>query len=572
MKKSMTFLNALILLLLVNSQINAQTPGYLWSTNTSGPGTERMYNGATDLAGNVYFTGNMNDNFTWEGIPVQDRGTAFSNAFIAKYAPNGGLNWALPIDGGTGFLNNAGSINVTPDNDLVFKVQFTGAAGDTLYIGTNMFIHPGGLYLNMIVKMDTLGKILWTKEFIDSTNNTFLTNMELAVDGAGNIYLAGIFLGASLQLDTITVQPIGSSASCFIAKADANGNFIWAKSFGDKSPNGNGQGLLLAVNNQNQPIVSSSWAGDTVFVGNLYAVNSHIGGGFFPPSDRYVAKFDANGNALYLATEGGPGFEGPARIIPTANGGTMCYSNTATDTVEIDEGGTTILPNTLLMTWYDGQGDFEKFESFAYSPANAIYEALIATDGTDFYQGFAYNTPTLTIGGTTLQNTGVLSDIALMKTDAQGNVIWVMNVGGPEDDFINGLSYSSVHGLLFSGSETNDTLVLGMDTIINSGQFTGEGFMAALNVNNISLAENHLTHSMSVYPNPAKNVLNIAFEDVTAQTARVTIIGLSGQVVLHTTVNSVENAQVDISSLAPGVYILELGIGNDYAVKKFIKE
>lgn len=575
MKKSLTFFKSLILLLLVNQQINAQTPGYLWSTHTSGTGTERMYGGVTDPAGNVYFTGTMNDNFTWEGVPVQRFGAFFNDCFIAKYSPNGGQNWALPIGGSTGGFIIANNLHVTPDNNLVFLTRFDGqAVGDTFYIGNTQVYFQGGFAMNLIVKMDTLGNVLWTKEVSDTAHQAVATNLVLDLDTDGNIYISAVVLGGGLQLDTIYVEPFGFGY-VFLAKADPNGNFIWAKSFGDKSPNGNGQGIELKVNNQKEAFISGSWSGDTVFVGNLYAVNSFIGGGFFPPSDRYICKFDQNGNAVFLATEGGRGPEDPSNIIPTANGGVASFSNVGMDTVLIDEGGTMIMPNTLLLTWYDAQGDFDTYEAWSYGPAGALYYTLIASDGMDYYQGYFFNSPTLTIGNVTLQNsagaTGT-ADMALLKMDAQGNIIWAMSVGGPEDEFMNGLTYSSTHGLLFSGSEANDTLVLGNDTIINAGQFTGEGFMAALNVNNIGIAENQVSKNLVVYPNPAKEVLNLDLQTVNGQQARVTIINVTGKVEMRATVNAGEVSQLNIKDLRPGLYLIEVGVGKDYAVKKFIKQ
>lgn len=66
-----------------------------------------------------------------------------------------------------------------------------------------------------------------------------------------------------------------------------------------------------------------------------------------------------------------------------------------------------------------------------------------------------------------------------------------------------------------------------------------------------SVEENKLT--VSVYPNPAVDVLNLSFN---SQVQHVTIYSVSGQVISTVAVNAL-TAKVDVSALAPGVYFYE---------------
>lgn len=77
-----------------------------------------------------------------------------------------------------------------------------------------------------------------------------------------------------------------------------------------------------------------------------------------------------------------------------------------------------------------------------------------------------------------------------------------------------------------------------IDDLVVSGQFA-------------SVEENNL--AVSVYPNPAVDVLNLSFN---SQVQHVTIYSLSGQVISTVSVNAL-TAKVDVSVLAPGVYFYE---------------
>jgi len=77
--------------------------------------------------------------------------------------------------------------------------------------------------------------------------------------------------------------------------------------------------------------------------------------------------------------------------------------------------------------------------------------------------------------------------------------------------------------------------------------------------------------SLTVYPNPAANELTVSsLVDVTSEST-LTIMGVDGKVLNVTDWESTVQT-VDISSLPSGIYILQLNMNNDIAVRKFVKE
>src|SRR5690606_11745087 len=73
-----------------------------------------------------------------------------------------------------------------------------------------------------------------------------------------------------------------------------------------------------------------------------------------------------------------------------------------------------------------------------------------------------------------------------------------------------------------------------------------------------------INEGISLYPNPAADLLNISF---TRQARQVTIMNHLGQV-CRSIVPTKSSVQVDLSGLAPGMYFVSAGDGRSW---KFIK-
>ncbi|NMH29023.1 T9SS type A sorting domain-containing protein [Flavobacterium silvaticum] len=73
---------------------------------------------------------------------------------------------------------------------------------------------------------------------------------------------------------------------------------------------------------------------------------------------------------------------------------------------------------------------------------------------------------------------------------------------------------------------------------------------------------------VKVYPNPAKDILNVSLTDATASEAR--IYDLNGRLVLSRQLTGTDTA-IDLSTLSTGMYALELITNQGKAVKKIVK-
>jgi hypothetical protein len=211
---------------------------FVWVSTFNGTSTGIGISIAADDAGNTYTTG------TFIGTTDFDPGTGTQSAsalganrtdiFIVKLDPSGNFRWvnthgANRNDGGTGItLDKLGSLYVTGYYTLA--VDFDADPVTTALLSTTGVNDADGFLL----KLDTLGKFKWVKQF---AGTTVAWGMGVKVDASGNVYTAGSYID-SVHLDTSGIYLKAPSADwdlTFILKHNPEGRMIWAKSLGSGS-------------------------------------------------------------------------------------------------------------------------------------------------------------------------------------------------------------------------------------------------------------------------------------------------------------------------------------------------
>jgi hypothetical protein len=84
--------------------------------------------------------------------------------------------------------------------------------------------------------------------------------------------------------------------------------------------------------------------------------------------------------------------------------------------------------------------------------------------------------------------------------------------------------------------------------------------------------ENIMLNSLSVYPNPASEILQIDFQSGIESEVFISIIDITGKTVLKNTSelsNMDKHLEIDISNLPKGIYVLRLSVKGDQVVRKF---
>ena len=165
------------------------------------------------------------------------------------------------------------------DKEEVGTSVATDRQGNVFLVGTttsSLFGNNMGERDGYIIKFDTLGNILWNKQFGSKEDDCI---RGVAVDNSGNSYLMG-------YTNEISSDKKNVKQDIFLYKFDVNGNQIFEKQFKTDSL-GNGYQCKILVDDVNNIIIS----GDT---------KGNFGGKNAGKSDCFFMKLDSSGSVLFI--------------------------------------------------------------------------------------------------------------------------------------------------------------------------------------------------------------------------------------------------------------------------------
>ncbi|MEZ4746645.1 MAG: SBBP repeat-containing protein [Calditrichia bacterium] len=340
---------------------------FVWAQQAGGFDEDEGFGIAADGAGNITVTGYFKNTATFGDTSLTSTGS--SDIFIVRYDGDGNLLWARQA-GGSNLDQGNGVATDSEGNALV-----TGYFNLTATFGDTSFTSDGN-YDVFVAKYAANGDFMWAQQaggsFFDQGNG-------IATDGNGNALVTGKFSGNAAFGDTTIIS---LQFNTFVAKYDANGNFMWAEKAGGQ-PADFGSGISGAADGSSvatgyfQGIgdfggigmtsagsgdifiakydatgavgwarqfggtdldqgfcIARDDAGDT-FVSGFFAGTATFGDTAFTSigKDVFVAKMDTDGNVLWAANGGGAGIDEGYGIVADGSGGaivTGLFQGTAT--------------------------------------------------------------------------------------------------------------------------------------------------------------------------------------------------------------------------------------------------
>jgi regulation of enolase protein 1 (concanavalin A-like superfamily) len=227
-------------------------------------------------------------------------------------------------------------------------------------------------------------QVTFQKTYGGTTNGSVANSVQQTVDGG--YIIAG------------TTSDFGAgSLNVYLIKTDANGDSLWTKNYG-------------GVNGDEGQYVQQTSDGGFIIVG----ITETFGAGNL---DIYLIKTDVNGNLLWSKTFGGPDIDWGNSVQQTTDGGYIITGFTQSF-------GIGSLDVYLIKT--DANGDSLWTKTYGGTNADGGYFAQQTLDGGYIVCGF---TEGFGVGA---------SDVYLIKTDANGDVLWTKSFGGINED--NGYS------------------------------------------------------------------------------------------------------------------------------------
>lgn len=309
------------------------------------------------------------------------------------------------------------------------------------------------LFLLLVTNVNAQPSLKWAKgvgnEFYSGGNIRVLFNK---VDGSGNTILTGYYNNtADFDPGAGTAYLTSNGGTdIFIAKYDASGNYVWARSMGGTS---NDQGLSLTVDG----------------IGNIYLTGYFRSVVDFDPgagtanltsnaaNDIFFAKYDASGNYVWSKAMGST-YDDRGNSITIDASGNVYVLGQFEQTVDFDPGiGTANLTsagtNDVFLAKYDALGNYvwtrgiggtnsDQGNSMAIDGMGNLYITGLYSETVDFDPGAGIVNLT-SLGG---------NDIFLAKFDGSGTYAWAVGMGGTGTDQGLSVSLDASNNVYFTGS------------------------------------------------------------------------------------------------------------------------
>ena len=331
-----------------NGHRNTQTPSvgddFLVKFNAAGVrqwgtyygGTWLEYEGgyvATDAAGNVYLAGSTNQSteVAYQGYRNDISGTQF-DGYLVKFNASGTRQWATYYGGPSGILRKP-IVVATDGNNNIFIAGYTTSTAD-IASGGHQNTKAGGEDA-FLAKFNPSGVRQWGTYYGGDGDDL---GGGIAIDGSGNIYLAGSTNSVSgIALNGVQNNYGGGDKDAFLVKFNKSGERQWGTYFGGS---GTDVGYRLAIS-MNTNVLMAGYTNSTLGIATGGHQNTYGGGsndaflGYFANADCPTAANwfqdsdnDGYGNGRSLKACSRPmGYKTEAELIAITGD---CNDNNAT--------------------------------------------------------------------------------------------------------------------------------------------------------------------------------------------------------------------------------------------------
>ncbi|QLG45351.1 hypothetical protein [Costertonia aggregata] len=329
--------------------------------------------------------------------------TSVNDYLLLKLDAGGNLQWSKTYGGSKD--DRGQSLIQTNDGGYALTGYAMSSDGD----GSN----NNGFHDNWILKLDASGNIEWEQSFGFSGHDH---SYDIIQTADGGYFFVGFLDITSAKLDgydekegTLTRHGVGEF---WATKLNPGGEIQWQEYFGGS-------------NNDRAHAVVSSNDGGFVMAGFSESTDFDISdtrGSY----DFWVLKIDMNGKLVWEKSYGGTGIEISYDIAKTNDGAYVVTGNTFSVDADISKNNG---ESDIWLIKIDENGNLLWEKTYGGSGFDAAENVSVTTDG-----GFILSGNSKSIDGDASKNAGE-NDFWLIKTDADGNMVWQKSFGGTGLDF-----------------------------------------------------------------------------------------------------------------------------------------
>jgi hypothetical protein len=241
-----------------------------------------------DPAGNFVVTGGYRGTVDFDPSDATLTHSSQNNGediFVAKYDTDFNLEWAHTFGRPNSSNNEDGhAIMFDLEGNVIVAGEFRSTADFNPDPNEEFVINSVGIASEFFLKLTSDGTFVWVKTIgamsADGTINYSEVVHDLATDAEGNIYATGHYVGhmdADPSDAVYNLVANGGGTQLFNLQLDADGNFVWARSYG-AGTNLSAEGRSIAVNPFNEIVVSGRFQGTMDFNpgGDPYLLSSNF--------------------------------------------------------------------------------------------------------------------------------------------------------------------------------------------------------------------------------------------------------------------------------------------------------
>lgn len=444
---------------LVGSSTTTQTttsPTVVWAKSAKGKKADEALAAVTDANGNTYVVGYYTDTVVFGMDTLRSFGIQYeTDAYIAKYDPNGNVLWARAAGGY--YADRATGIALD-------------AAGTPYVVGTfNTRIQLGTTFVTgiqndvFVAKYSTNGVLQWAQGFGGASTDA---GTGIAVSPSGSIYVVGYYLN-SATFGGITLTSNGGGDG-FLVKLNASGSVSWARSIGGSSFDAT-------------TAVTADRFGDVAIAGYFCANTPSVTGPFSLKStgiyDAFVAKYDANGVVLWSKSIGGNESELPTSIRNDYAGNFVVAGNyngsLVSSGINYPTGGVTM--SDIFLARYNSFGTRSWLVKAGGASFDFVSGLYVDSSGNSYLTG---NFNGLTnFGGAALASTA--SNVFVAAYDVNGNVSW-LNSAANNNSPIRGRGITGQNGNIYFVGSFNQSTTIGANSLSATTAGEADSYIAKI--------------------------------------------------------------------------------------------
>ena len=390
------------------------------------------------------------------------------------------FDWVKQL-GGTSF--DAGrSVVVDKNNNVITTGYFAGISD--FDPGPNVFNLNGGSGSTFISKLDSNGNFIWAKVFRAVTVAN--EGHSITADTNNNIYVTGNFEGTTdfnpgSGVFNITSTPGGTDV--YVCKLNANGNFVWAKSFTGIADD---RGEAIHVDNNGNVYSTGQFGGTADFNPGSGTYNLTANGNL----NIFISKLDNNGNFLWARRFGSVGADNNGVGIKTDVTGNVYTTGFFEGVVDFDPGSSVFNLSSngltdIFVIKLNSLGNLIWAKNMGGTSQDRSFDLDLDDNNNVYTAGFFFGTSNFDPNSSTANLTSAGSyDCFISKLDNNGNYKWVKQISGPSLIYLFSLTTDD-EGSVYAGGAFNGTVDFNPGAGISNGTSNGgpDGYNLKLDSN-----------------------------------------------------------------------------------------